>query len=103
MGYDSPRSLGDKETGGGLALPVWMDYMTRALRGVPEWRAQQPPDVTSLGGELYYDDMTPGHGFISTIGVSQAPPSEGVSGVTAPAPDVGEQEKQDIMNLFKGQ
>jgi penicillin-binding protein 1A len=103
IGYDNPRTLGDKETGGGLALPVWMDYMTRALRGVPEWRAQQPPDVTSLGGELYYDDMTPGHGFISTIGVSQAPPSEGVSGVTAPAPDVGEQEKQDIMNLFKGQ
>ncbi|SAL42185.1 1A family penicillin-binding protein [Caballeronia choica] len=104
IGYDNPRSLGDKETGGGLALPVWMDYMTRALRGVPEWRPLQPPDVTSLGSELYFDDMTPGHGFVATIGVSQAPPQEGgVSGVTAPAPDVGEQEKQDIMNLFKGQ
>jgi penicillin-binding protein 1A len=103
IGYDNPRTLGDKETGGGLALPVWIDYMTRALRGVPEWRAQQPPDVTSLGGELYYDDMTPGHGFVATIGVSQAPLSEGVSGVAAPTPDVGEQEKQDIMNLFKGQ
>ncbi|MDR5751839.1 MULTISPECIES: penicillin-binding protein 1A [unclassified Caballeronia] len=104
IGYDNPRTLGDKETGGGLALPVWMDYMSRALRGVPEWRAQQPPDVTSLGGELYYDDMTPGHGFIATIGVSQAQPSEeGVSGVAAPTPDVGEQEKQDIMNLFKSQ
>jgi penicillin-binding protein 1A len=104
IGYDNPRSLGDKETGGGLALPVWMDYMSRALRGVPEWRPLQPPDVTSLGSELYFDDMTPGHGFVATIGVSQAPPQEeGVSGVTAPAPDVGEQEKQDIMNLFKGQ
>ncbi|SAL46465.1 penicillin-binding protein 1A [Caballeronia humi] len=102
IGYDNPRSLGDKETGGGLALPVWMDYMTRALRDVPEWRPMQPPDVTSLGGELYYDDMTPGHGFVATIGVSQAPPQDGVSGVTAPTPDVGEQEKQDIMNLFKG-
>ncbi|SAL72894.1 penicillin-binding protein 1A [Caballeronia telluris] len=104
IGYDNPRTLGDKETGGGLALPVWMDYMSRALRGVPEWRAQQPPDVTSLGGELYYDDMTPGHGFVATIGVSQAQPSEGgVAGVAAPTPDVGEQEKQDIMNLFKSQ
>ena len=36
IGYDKPRSLGDKETGGGLALPVWIDYMGRALRGVPE-------------------------------------------------------------------
>jgi penicillin-binding protein 1A len=102
IGYDNPRSLGDKETGGGLALPVWMDYMSRALKDVPEYKPMTPPDLTSLGGELYYDDMTPGHGFVATIGVSQAPPAEGVSGVTAPAPEVGEQEKQDIMNLFKG-
>jgi penicillin-binding protein 1A len=65
-----------------------------------------PPDVVSLGGELYFDDLTPGHGFIATIGVSQAPP-EGASGTSpaipaAPAPQVGDQEKQDIMNLFKG-
>ncbi|MDR5803864.1 MULTISPECIES: penicillin-binding protein 1A [unclassified Caballeronia] len=103
IGYDNPRTLGDKETGGGLALPVWMDYMTRALKGLPEYKPMTPPDVTSLGGELYFDDMTPGHGFIATIGVSQASSASGVSGVTAPAPEVGEQEKQDIMNLFKGQ
>ncbi|MBC8642442.1 MULTISPECIES: penicillin-binding protein 1A [Caballeronia] len=103
IGYDNPRTLGDKETGGGLALPVWMDYMSRALKGVPEYKPMMPPDITPLGNELYYDDMTPGHGFVATIGVSQAPPQEGVSGVTAPAPEVGEQEKQDIMNLFKGQ
>jgi penicillin-binding protein 1A len=104
IGYDAPRSLGDKETGGGLALPVWMDYMSRALRDVPEYKSTMPPDVVSLGGELYFDDMTPGHGFVATIGVSQAVP-EDVSGGTpaAPAPQVGEQEKQDIMNLFKGQ
>jgi len=103
IGYDAPRSLGDKETGGGLALPVWMDYMSRALRGVPEYKSSMPPDVVSLGGELYFDDMTPGHGFVATIGVSQAVP-EDVSGTgPAPAPQVGEQEKQDIMNLFKGQ
>jgi penicillin-binding protein 1A len=103
IGYDAPRTLGDKETGGGLALPVWMDYMSRALRGVPEYKSAMPPDVVSLGGELYFDDMTPGHGFIATIGVSQAVP-EDVSGTSAaPAPQVGEQEKQDIMNLFKGQ
>ncbi|WP_158934196.1 penicillin-binding protein 1A [Burkholderia sp. S171] len=104
IGYDAPRSLGDKETGGGLALPVWMDYMSRALRDVPEFKSTMPPDVVSLGGELYFDDMTPGHGFVATIGVSQAVP-EDVSGGTpsAPAPQVGEQEKQDIMNLFKGQ
>jgi penicillin-binding protein 1A len=104
IGYDTPRSLGDKETGGGLALPVWMEYMSRALHGVPEYKSSMPPDVVSLGGELYFDDLTPGHGFVATIGVSQAVPGD-ASGTSpgAPAPQVGEQEKQDIMNLFKGQ
>ena len=27
MGYDTPRKLGDRETGGGLSLPIWIDYM----------------------------------------------------------------------------
>ena len=83
IGYDNPRSLGDKETGGGLAL-AGVDglHEPRAARRAG-MRPLQPPDVTSLGGELYFDDMTPGHGFVATIGVSQAPPQEasGVSGV----------------------
>ncbi|CAG4919487.1 penicillin-binding protein 1A [Paraburkholderia gardini] len=101
IGYDNPRSLGDKETGGGLALPVWVDYMGRALKGVPEYKMPMPEDVVSIGDELYFDDFTPGHGFVSTVGVSQATPDE-ASGASAAAPEqVGEQEKQDIMNLFK--
>ena len=33
MGYDTPRSLGDRETGGGLSLPVWITFMEAALKG----------------------------------------------------------------------
>ena len=33
MGYDTPRKLGDRETGGGLALPVWIDYMSDDAQG----------------------------------------------------------------------
>jgi len=36
IGFDNPRSLGDKETGGGAALPMWMGYMEKILPGVPE-------------------------------------------------------------------
>src|SRR5262249_51816061 len=32
MGYDDPRSLGARESGGGLALPVWIAYMQHALK-----------------------------------------------------------------------
>ncbi|MBR8304348.1 penicillin-binding protein 1A [Burkholderia dolosa] len=99
IGYDNPRSLGDRETGGGLALPVWIDYMGAALKGVPEFKPTMPDDVESLGGELYFTEFTPGHGFVSTVGVPQAPAPQDVDEAV---PHVDEQEKQDIMNLFRG-
>ncbi|AOJ91737.1 1A family penicillin-binding protein [Burkholderia multivorans] len=99
IGYDNPRSLGDRETGGGLALPVWIDYMGAALKGVPDFKPMMPDGVESLGGELYFTDFTPGHGFVSTVGVPQAPASQEVDDAV---PHVDEQEKQDIMNLFRG-
>jgi penicillin-binding protein 1A len=102
IGYDNPRSLGDKETGGGLALPVWIEYMGRALKGVPEYKMARPDDVTEIGTEIYFDDFTPGHGFVSTVGVSQATLDAQASAAEAAPQQVGEQEKQDIMNLFRG-
>ncbi|AOJ30288.1 penicillin-binding protein 1A [Burkholderia metallica] len=97
IGYDNPRSLGDRETGGGLSLPVWIDYMSAALKGVPEFKPTAPDGVETLGGELYFTEFTPGHGFVSTVGVPQAPAAQNVD---ATVPHVDEQEKQDIMNLF---
>ncbi|MGF6574535.1 penicillin-binding protein 1A [Paraburkholderia sp. GAS333] len=102
IGYDNPRSLGDKETGGGLALPVWVEYMARALKGVPEYKMPRPEDVDEIGSELYFDDFTPGNGFVSTVGVSQATLDAQASAAAAAPEQVGEQEKQDIMNLFRG-
>ncbi|PCE29643.1 penicillin-binding protein [Burkholderia ubonensis subsp. mesacidophila] len=99
IGYDNPRSLGDRETGGGLSLPVWIDYMGAALKGVPEFKPTMPDGVETLGSELYFADFTPGHGFVSTVGVPQAPVAQDTE---EEAPHVDEQEKQDIMNLFRG-
>ena len=104
IGYDNPHSLGDKETGGGLALPVWIEYMASALKGVPEYKMPMPDGVTEIGSELYFDDFTPGNGFVATVGISQAALDAEASGsASEAAPEqVGEQEKQDIMNLFRG-
>lgn len=54
VGYDQPRRLGERETGGGLALPIWMSYMERALEGVPVASRQAPPGLESIDGEFYY-------------------------------------------------
>jgi membrane peptidoglycan carboxypeptidase len=48
IGYDHPRKLGDRETGGGLALPVWIEYMQTALRGRPA--LAEPPRPTNSQG-----------------------------------------------------
>jgi penicillin-binding protein 1A len=92
---------------------VWIDYMAKALNGVPEYRMPMPDGVVTLGDELYYADMTPGNGFVSTVGISQAAldaAASGASDVTgagdatqAPEPEqVNAKEKEDIMNLFRG-
>jgi penicillin-binding protein 1A len=47
IGYDNPQSLGEKETGGGAALPIWMSYMGKMLQGVPEVEYTMPEHVVS--------------------------------------------------------
>jgi penicillin-binding protein 1A len=51
IGFDKPKSLGDRETGGGLALPMWISYMSTALRDEPQQVREVPSGVTQLDGE----------------------------------------------------
>lgn len=48
MGYDKPKSLGSNETGGRAALPIWIDYMSTALKGVPDNPYVPPEGITSI-------------------------------------------------------
>ena len=48
IGFDQPRSLGSHETGGQAALPMWMSYMGRVLKGVPETPLVVPSGVVSV-------------------------------------------------------
>ena len=36
IGFDQPKTLGANETGGVAALPIWISFMQKALKGVPE-------------------------------------------------------------------
>jgi penicillin-binding protein 1A len=61
MGYDQPRSLGDRETGGGAALPIWMSYMEKLLKDVPEAVYTMPDNMVALhiNEEGFRDDNSP--------------------------------------------
>jgi len=76
VGFDQPHKLGERETGGGLALPIWMAYMARALAGAPEQPAVMPEGVVDVGGEFYFAETRPGQG-VSSVGLNDEPPASG--------------------------
>jgi penicillin-binding protein 1A len=45
IGFDQPKTLGNNETGAVAALPIWIAFMQKALKGVPE-KPLEPPDGT---------------------------------------------------------
>lgn len=69
IGYDQPYPLGNRETGGGLALPVWRDYMKVAMKGVPYYKRKQPPDVVEIDGTYYYADQV--GNTVKTLGLGE--------------------------------
>jgi penicillin-binding protein 1A len=70
VGFDQPRKLGNRETGGSVALPIWIDYMATALRGIPEASSSPPRGVVRIDGDYYLSETRPGQG-IATIGIEE--------------------------------
>jgi penicillin-binding protein 1A len=91
IGYDQPRKLGSRETGGGLALPVWIDFMQYALRNVPVAPYEPPEGVLTVNGEYFYDEYT-GQAGVSAITAEDE--------AKAAKPSL-EEEKRSILDLFK--
>lgn len=60
IGYDQPRNLGNRETGGGLALPIWIGYMQTALKDIPIMERPIPNGVIQADGDYFYIENPPG-------------------------------------------
>jgi penicillin-binding protein 1A len=58
IGFDKPASLGDRETGGGLALPMWISYMSTALRDEPQQAREVPAGVTQVDGDWFIPEFS---------------------------------------------
>ena len=92
IGYDSPRKLGDRETGGGLSLPVWIQFMQQALKTVPVTTIEPPAGVTQIDGEWYYTEFNNKTGVLN-LG------SSGTDNGSQPLPT--QEEKNRILDLFR--
>jgi penicillin-binding protein 1A len=89
IGYDNPRKLGDRETGGGLALPVWIEYMSHALRNLPVVTPEVPEGLVQQGGDWVFDEFAAGRG-IGSLGLEDKLPE--------PPSDT---ERKSILDLFR--
>jgi penicillin-binding protein 1A len=122
IGYDQPKSLGDRETGGGLSLPVWINFMETALKGVPIMEPTVPQGVVNVGGEWYYEEYAKGGGVTSIGGTSGDVPagsapaptqpggvpydrslinSDGMPPPNVPQPKSSPDERKSILDLFR--
>jgi penicillin-binding protein 1A len=94
IGYDTPRKLGDRETGGGLSLPVWISFMETALRNTPIMEPDAPAGVVYLNNEWYFEEFSKGTG-ITALGAGEKTTNS--QRQTLPAAD----EKKTILDLFR--
>jgi penicillin-binding protein 1A len=92
IGYDTPRKLGDRETGGGLSLPVWITYMQHALKNTPVSGMPVPAGVVFEGNDWFFSEYSNGNG-VTTLGLD-GKPGEGEGAVVDP-------EKKKILEMFK--
>ena len=90
IGYDTPRKLGDRETGGGLSLPVWISFMESALKNMPIMDAIAPEGVLYVNGDWYFEEYAKGNG-VTSLGLGNE------KGGSLPEPD----EKKRILDLFR--
>lgn len=100
MGYDTPRNLGARETGGGLSLPIWINYMRTALKGVPVAEPKPPEGVVRVGGDWYYEEYARGGGISNLGGAGLAPRPEPELAPENGTPAASE-ERNRILDLFR--
>ncbi len=103
VGFDTPRNLGSRETGGGLSLPIWMSFMAHALQNVAVVSPSPPAGVIQVGGEWYFEEYGPGHG-VRGLGLNDpwpgAPAVNSLPGEDAPAA-AGPIDRSGILDLFR--
>lgn len=94
VGYDNPTSLGEKETGGAVAAPIWHNYMAQALKGAPVRTFPRPPGITvarwdsSAGAvtDAFKADQTPGASGPTVGGGTATADTTATSGPGGPSP-----------------
>ncbi|WP_345796574.1 PBP1A family penicillin-binding protein [Castellaniella sp. MT123] len=85
MGFDQPKSMGQGETGGGAALPIWASYMRVALAGQPQIPpGPMPSGLVRTDGDFYFSEYPPG---VAIARVGLPAPGDPAPGTAPARPD----------------
>ncbi|MGE5491348.1 MAG: penicillin-binding protein 1A [Actinomycetota bacterium] len=80
IGFDQPKKLGDKETGGVAALPIWIGYMSRALKDVPITLPEVPTGLVAASGGGYV--------YAENVAKELSPEEQQAEGAPPPKPEL---------------
>ncbi len=96
VGHDQPKPLGANETGAVAALPIWIAFMQKALKGVPDVPAEPPEGLVSLriNAETGLRDEA---GTLSEWFYSEYVPRR-EEALTPASPAAGGRSSQDVRN-----
>jgi penicillin-binding protein 1A len=107
MGYDNPKPLGSSnaETGGGLSLPIWINFMQQALQGVPIVTLAPPEGLTKASGDWAYTEFAGAGvrslGLNDSWGLPKKEQDELLNLSPGEAKPASADEKNTILNMFK--
>lgn len=88
-GFDQPQSLGRREYGGTVALPIWMKYMSAVLEGRPEHPPAEPEGLVTLRVDPHTGRAaSPGtpDAYFELFRLEESPPEMGELEPGAPLP-----------------
>ena len=71
LGFDQPKSLGSRETGGGVAMPICGLHADRACWRAEEKPRPRPDGIIVENGEYYFSEFPPGQA-VARLGLPQA-------------------------------
>ena len=93
IGFDQPRTLGPQETGAVAALPIWMAYMAKSLKGVPEVPLK-PPDGILVARINAETGLRESEGGITEYFYAEFPPRQREDALAPP----GAQTPREVRN-----
>jgi penicillin-binding protein 1A len=98
IGFDNPTPLGNKETGGQAALPMWIEFMAKALKGVPDGRLPPPDGVVAvpINPATGNRDMNAPDKVVEYFYAENVPPDQPASPALEIAPENADKPPEDI-------